>query len=95
MIERGYMKKSSSLLLLGFLFVLAGCSSTKIDYHYGEEYSWICTTKEKAKVMGVYYNVPGEPENTCAKLESDINEVRDFYLRDWEKDYLAPMPDTP
>jgi hypothetical protein len=89
------MKKINVMMFLGLTSFLMSCSSPAINYHFGEEYAWICTTKDNAKIIGDYYKVPGEPEKTCAKVEADKDPVRDFYLRDWEKGNLPPFPDTP
>jgi hypothetical protein len=87
--------KRSIVLLAGLLSVMVtGCGSTPIKMDFGTEYGWLCTSKENAKRF-VKYEVPGEQDGTCIKLPNEKDPTRDFYVRDYEKDTLPPMPDLP
>ena len=86
------MKKIVGLLIISI--IATGCGSAKIKKDFGEEYGWLCTSKENAKKF-VKYSVPGQEEDTCIKLHNDKDTTRDFFVRDWEKELLPPMPDLP
>jgi hypothetical protein len=89
------MKKKILLLTILATYALTGCSSNPIKYDFGVEYGWLCTTNENANKLAKYGKVPGEEDGTCVKIEVEKDPAKDFYIRDWEKDELPPMPDLP
>lgn len=85
--------RNALVIMLG-LVMISGCSSSRIKKDFGTEYGWLCTSKENAKKF-VKYKVPKEEEGTCIKLRNSKDPTADFYVRDYEKNTLPPMPDLP